>query len=86
MTTTWEKSAFPRVESANGRTLLHELDDVKDHAGDRTVDLSYLMIREFLLPFGEWVEGVRSARNRYAAAHNLAGAERAFDWSDRTVR
>jgi len=27
----WQRSWFPRVAQANGRTFLHELDDVKDH-------------------------------------------------------
>ena len=55
--TTWYKSWFPRVSEANGRRFLHELDDVKDHLPDRTVDLSYLVYREKLLPF--WGMGER---------------------------
>ena len=42
-TATWEQSWFPRVAKANGRTFLHDLDDVKDHVPDRTVDMSYLV-------------------------------------------
>jgi hypothetical protein len=80
--TTWNKSWYPRVVSANGRTFLHELDDVKDHVGDRTVDLSYMIQRELLLPLGEWVNQVRMARNEYAQAHNLPADNRAFDWKD----
>ena len=79
---TWQKSWFPRVVSANGRTLLHELDDVKDHVGDRTVDLSYMIQRELLLPFGAWVNQVRAARNQYAQAHNLPIDSVTFDWKD----
>jgi hexosaminidase len=55
-TATWYKSWFPRVAEANGRIFLHELDDVKDHLPDRTVDMSYLVYRELMLPFGDWVE------------------------------
>jgi hypothetical protein len=80
--TTWEKSWYPRVASANGRRFLHELDDVKDHVGDRTVDLSYMIQRELLLPLGEWVNQVRAARNQYAQAHNLPIDNAAFDWKD----
>src|SRR5262249_58164594 len=39
VTVTWGRNWYPRVASANGRTFLHDLDDVKDHVGDRTVDL-----------------------------------------------
>ena len=78
----WQKSWYPRVVSANGRTFLHDLDDVKDHVGDRTVDLSYMIQRELLLPLGEWVNQVRMARNRYAQAHNARVVNEAFDWKD----
>jgi hypothetical protein len=54
-TGTWYQSWEPRVAEANGRRFLHELDDVKDHLSDRTVDMSYLVYRELILPFGEWV-------------------------------
>jgi hexosaminidase len=79
---TWYTSWFPRVSEANGRHFLHELDDVKDHLPDRTVDLSYLVYREKLLPFGAWVDAVRSARNQFAAAHHLPLAHDSFDWND----
>jgi len=51
--------------------ILHELDDVKDHLPDRTIDMSYLVYREMLLPFGEWAEQIRIARNQYAQKHQL---------------
>ena len=79
---TWYKSWFPRVAQANGRKFLHELDDVKDHVPDRTVDMSYLVDRELHLPFGEWVAAVRTARNQFAAAHRLPADARKFDWLD----
>ena len=83
--TTWYKSWFPRVSEANGRRFLHELDDVKDHLPDRTVDLSYLVYREKLLPFGDWVSAIRSARNQFAAAHHLSPSDETFDWSELTT-
>ena len=82
LTATWYKSWYPRVPAANGRTFLHELDDVKDHVGDRTVDLSYMIQREILLPFGEWVGQVRTARNQYAQAHKLPVNNETFNWKD----
>ena len=76
----WNRSQYPRVPEANGRKFRHELDDVKDHAGDRTADMSYLVLRELLLPFGEWVEQIRTARNTYAAAHGKPLREDKLDW------
>jgi hypothetical protein len=87
----------PAQLKANGRKVLHELDEVKDHPGDRTADLSYMMEREWVLPFGEWVNQVRERRNQYAKAHNLHQGNlhqdnlhqdnQTFDWKDqRDVR
>jgi len=78
----WYKSWYPRVPQANGRRFLHELDDVKDHIGDRTVDLSYMIQRELLLPVGEWVKQLRSVRNQYARGHNLPASQQPFEWND----
>ena len=76
----WYKSWFPRVAEANGRKFFHELDDVKDHVPDRTVDMTYLVDRELHLPFGEWVAAIRAARNQFAAANNLPADTHTFDW------
>lgn len=46
LTAVWQKTWYPRVAEANGRRFLHELDDIKDHAPDRTVDMTYLVDRE----------------------------------------
>jgi hexosaminidase len=77
---TYEKSWFPRVPEANGRQFLHDLDDVKDHTGDRTIDLTYMIQRELQLPFGEWMESIRTARNRIAEAHGVKPVTERFDW------
>jgi hypothetical protein len=79
---TWDERWFPRVEEANGRRFLHELDDVKDHLPDRTTDLSYLVYREKLLPFGEWVNAIAAARNQFAAEHNLPTRKYRLAWDD----
>jgi len=81
-TGTWYKSWFPRVAEANGRRFLHDLDDVKDHRADRTTDLSYLVYRQLLLPFGEWAEKVQAARNQYARAHSLPTKSKPLNWED----
>lgn len=79
---TWYKAWFPRVAEANGRRYVHELDDVKDHLPDRTVDMTYLIYRQLLLPFGEWVDQVRAARNQFAQANRLPVRNERFDWKD----
>lgn len=79
---TWDKSWLPRVADANGRHFLHELDDVKDHLPDRTVDMTYLVYREKLLPFGTWVNSILGARNTFAAAHNLPARNYRLAWDD----
>lgn len=79
---TYSKTWFPRVAEANGRKFLHDLDDVKDHIPDRTVDMNYLILRQLQLPFGQWIETVRTARNRYAAANGRKPDNRPFDWLD----
>ena len=81
-TGTWYKSWLPRVAEANGRRFLHQLDDVKDHLPDRTVDMTYLVYRELLLPLGDWVEQLLTVRNRFAAAHGLPAQNERFDWKD----
>jgi hypothetical protein len=79
-TATWYKSWHPRVSEANGLRFLHEVDDVKDHLPDRTVDMTYLVYRELLLPFGDWVNQILAARNRYAGPHRLPARAEKFDW------
>lgn len=79
---TWDERWFPHVEEANGRRFLHELDDVKDHLPDRTADMSYLVYREKLLPFGEWVNAIAAARDQFAAAHNLPARKYKLAWGD----
>ena len=79
---TWYKSWFPRLAEANGRRFLHELDDVKDHLPDRTVDMSFLVYRQLLLPFGDWHDKVQSARNDYAKKHDLPARQSALNWND----
>ena len=82
LTRTWLQSWNPRTAQANGRSFLHEMDDVKDHLPDRTVDMKYVIFRQLLLPFGEWVSKIQSARNEYARRNTLSTRETAFDWND----
>ena len=72
------------MAEANGRRFLHDLDDVKDHHPDRTVDMSYLVYRQLLLPFDNWYQAVQSARNEYAKAHSLPARQDTLDWKTTT--
>ena len=40
------------------------------------MDLSYLVYRQLLLPFDEWYEDVRAARNSFASKHGIGRADR----------
>ena len=76
----WEKAWLPRVEEANGRRYLNEVDDVKDHLPMRTADLSYLIYRQLLLPLGQWYDQIEAARNQYAKTYGLAARADKLDW------
>lgn len=77
---TWYKSWYPRVAEANGRRLVDRVDDVKDHLPVRTADMTYLIYRQLMYPLGDWAESVRTARNWYAAAHQLPARATSLDW------
>ncbi len=77
---TWSKSWLPRVAEANGRRFLHEVDDVKDHLPDRTVDLSYLIYREMQLPMEDWFERTQQVRNGFARSHQLPEQRGILNW------
>jgi len=80
ITSTWYQSWFPRVEEANGRRYLNQVDDVKDHQPARTVDMTYLIYRELLYPLDDWAQQVTTVRNRYAADHNLPQRNGRLEW------
>jgi len=79
---TWYQSWYPRVTEANGRKYLAGVDDVKDHLPMRTVDMSYLIYRELILPLGKWYGQVKAVRNRYAENHGLPARNDKFNWKD----
>jgi hexosaminidase len=87
VTATWYETWFPRVREANGRKVAREPQSFVDtrtteNAQRRQEGLLYLIDREFSLSFGDWVNQVRDARNRYAATHNLPIRGGAFNWQD----
>jgi hexosaminidase len=78
----WYESWHPRVAEANGRRFVHDLDDVKDHVPDRTVDLSFLIYRQLQLPFGQWFDQVQASRSFFAEKNGLPKRQAAFDWTN----
>lgn len=76
----WYQTWHPRVAEANGRRFFHELDDVKDHVPDRTIDMSFLIYRQLQLPFEKWYGQVQAARNSYAQKNRLPEQRKEFDW------
>jgi hexosaminidase len=70
------------VAEANGRKYLNAVDDVKDYLPERTVDMSYLVYRELILPLGQWFDQVEAVRNRYAQAHRLPVRSDTLAWDD----
>ena len=44
--------------------------------------MSYLVYRELLLPFGEWVSAIQDERNRLAARHQVPAREERFEWKE----
>jgi hexosaminidase len=90
VTGTWYKTWFPRVREANGRHVARDPQEFVDtgtseDARRRQVGLLYLIDREFLLPFGQWVNQVVAVRNQYAAEHHLANRTEQFDWQNVSV-
>ncbi len=77
---TWYQGWFPRVEEANGRRYLNQVDDVKDHQPVRTVDMTYLIYRELLYPLDDWAQRVTTVRNRYAADHKMPQRKGRLEW------
>jgi hypothetical protein len=44
--------------------------------------MTYLVYREKLLPFGDWVNAIAAARNQFAAAHHLSTRNYHLAWED----
>jgi hexosaminidase len=76
VTATWYQTWYRRVREANGRHVARTPQNFVDTqsteaARRRQEGLAYLIEREFSLPFGDWVNQVQDARNRYAADHKF---------------
>ncbi|MGE5645401.1 MAG: beta-N-acetylhexosaminidase [Acidobacteriota bacterium] len=71
LTSTFEKSHYPNGREVGGRKFVLILDDVKDHFGGRTADLSYMVVPERSIGLDAWGEAVLKVADSYAKAHNL---------------
>lgn len=80
--TTWGQTWVPKISAGYGRETLDIRDSVKDHLPNRTTDMTYLILRELLLPLGNWYAQVEQVRNDYAQAHRLPGRTDGLTWSD----
>lgn len=67
----WEESRYEKGRAVGGRSFVHVLDDVKDHAADRRPDLTYLREAEELIGLPDWVRGLEWAIDAYAQRHGL---------------
>lgn len=80
VTETSYKRWCPRVEEANGRRFLFELNSVYGYRVDCALGPKYLIEREFLVLLGKWFRRVEQVRNQYAKAHNHPVKDRTFNW------
>jgi hypothetical protein len=80
---TWDKTWVPKVSAGDGREALDIRDSVKDHLPNRTTDMTYLILRELLLPVSDWYANVEAVRNEYAQSHGLPSRTDDLAWSDR---
>ncbi len=67
----FEKSRYPKGQSASGKRFLHVLDDTKDHWADRTADLSFLMVGERSIGLGQWQKELSAVIREFAGKHGV---------------
>ena len=79
---TWYQTWYPRVAEANGRKVLHEVDDVKDHLADRAHGHDVPHPSRDVSACRRVGAATQSARNRYAEAHKMPLRKDQFDWKD----
>lgn len=69
--TVYEKSRYPKGQSAGGRSFVHVFDDTKDHWADRTADLSFMMVPERSIGLDKWRESLLEVLAQYAKQSNV---------------
>ena len=69
LTATFEKSRYPKGQSAGGRNFVHVLDDTKDHFAARTADLSYMFAAERNAGLAQYAAKLRELASAYSKAN-----------------
>ncbi len=67
----FEKSQFPKGRTVDGRKFFQVLDDVKDHWGGRTADLSYMFAAERSIGLAEWRKRLRAVIEEFGRQHKI---------------
>ena len=67
----WEVSRYPKGRIVNGRKFVHILDDTKNHTGDLTPDLSYIVMRERDLNLEKWIYDLKSIRHTFVRKYKF---------------
>jgi len=71
LTAVFEKSHFPKGQSAGGRKFVHVLDDTKDHWADRTADLGFMMAPERGIGLEKWSQDLSAVTRAYAKVNGV---------------
>jgi len=62
----WEVSRYPKGRTVDGKKFVHILDDTKNHTGDLTPDLSYIVMRERDLNLEKWIYDLKGIRHSFS--------------------
>ena len=71
LTTVFEKSRFPKGQSAGGRNFVHAFDDTKDHWADRTPGLEFMYAPEQSIGLERWLKDLAGVIQSYAKTHKV---------------
>ncbi len=71
LTTTWEKSRYPKGQSVGGRNFVHVLDDLKDHRADRRPGLDYMLEPLELTNLESWSASLTRFIHQYASPRKV---------------
>jgi len=67
----WELSQYPKGRSVGGRDYVHIESNTWSGGGNRTPDLSFLVLRERLLNLEKWIYELKSIRQSFALQHKF---------------
>lgn len=73
LTRVWERARLPKGMSADGRTFVHVQDNTKNHEGDWTADLGYLVKASRELELDAWAVQVEAVAAEFLRLHPETG-------------